>query len=82
LATALSEECKKQKAITKAQRNRKRQEDIAQAILAAEARGVHPSRRILISIMKEKGKVADQLLIAVMLREKTSITTSSKPELH
>lgn len=32
--------------------------------------------------MKEKGKVADQLLIAVMLREKTSITTSSKPELH
>lgn len=73
LSRLLVAECKKARAISKADRDLVRRMDIHSAIAEAQRRGLSVSRRIIVSILKEQGKVADYVLIATMLRNDRSV---------
>lgn len=62
-------ECKKAKAIQRANRDCARQTDIRCAMADARKRGLGVSRRVVASILKEQGRVCDYRLLSTVLHE-------------
>ena len=69
-------ECKKVRALQRATRDRARQTDILVAIVEARKRGLGASRRVVVSILKEQGKVGDYRLVSAMLRNSRLLTSA------
>jgi hypothetical protein len=71
LSKLIVAECKKVRALQRANRDCARQTDIQAAIVEARKRGLGASRRVVASILKEQNKVGDYLLISALLREES-----------
>jgi len=71
LSKLIVAECKKVRALRRANRDRARQTDIRVAIVEARKRGLGASRRVVVSILKEQNKVGAYLLISAVLREES-----------
>jgi len=71
LSKLIVAECKKVRALQRANRDHARQTDIRVAIVEARKRGLGASRRVIASILKEQKKVGDYLLISAVLREES-----------
>jgi hypothetical protein len=69
-------ECKKVRTLQRATRDRARQTDILVAIVEARKRGLGASRRVVVSILKEQGKVGDYRLVSAMLRNSRLLTSA------
>jgi hypothetical protein len=69
-------ECKKVRALQRTIRDRARQTDILVAIVEARKRGLGASRRVVVSILKEQGKVGDYRLVSAMLRNSRLLTSA------
>lgn len=76
LSKLIVAECKKVRALRRANRDRARQTDIREAIVEARKRGLGASRRVVVSMLKEQGKVGDYRLVSTMLRNSRLLTSA------